>query len=853
MIPFVYSKEEQRILDNSPQYVLRENDDDCLHGYTYTRSTNQWGNPSFIFDTHELTPNLKKSFYAPSGYVISLEISEDQIDEIYDQMVFFGLSSEVDTSLSIKFSYITFDSEVDVITDNSFYDGSDGGAELFFKNTLRTCTNGKELFKIKDATFETTLSFVYTLSFHSEAEESFIELVFKGDPYELLPPDETEYVMYNIMYEESHQDVTRNSITLMVFLIDDFFKEKPNYNPYGFMTDETLPDWEYNPETGENHYRAVYTLSLIANDSIPVGFFDGANMLTITYPANPLSVKIKLEFTSGGKEYAYYSKKFIIGDPNLSVVIDDNFERDSVQRNTEHEYSIHLDNCDYKDVILFDASVNVLPSRLTDEEYGFDLFDKEFPKTGVEGKYYYLPSDEEIALHNEGRDSEFINEPAGGEYFVWDKEEKKYVPYEGVSLIKSHYDYTQEEEFDFDSLAVASMRMPFSGNWTFNIDLMTASSNYSCNITSKKQTFTVAASEAQEDYIILNMPDEIHLLHGGKDIEIIPTISTYKEDINYYYDYEVSRDGVVNVIEGEDGKLTIRPLNTGLITLTINVESIDFSKISKTISIRVLDAIYDISSILIPDEFHFAGQDLTAAICIRGFTEIHNIDVDWTITDKNGVEVDSEKIVVHNNATMTFVSPERGDYTIEASYEGIKLDSVVVQIRKIDINAFLRQHIWWIVLITIGLVVLVAFIMSLTKRGRTMLDHIERVNELFHQCLSDDRLTKSELLTIRKETSRCLHRCEDLNIEAFNQYEKAVRYLKKSLNDVNALLKKWDNLTPEDKSVLINQLDKDLAKALSFAEEIETAKKLVEDYHTQANRNNFESVQDDNPKKKSKK
>lgn len=88
-----------------------------------------------------------------------------------------------------------------------------------------------------------------------------------------------------------------------------------------------------------------------------------------------------------------------------------------------------------------------------------------------------------------------------------------------------------------------------------------------------------------------------------------------------------------------------------------------------------------------------------------------------------------------------------------------------------------------------------------------------------------------------------------MNIDALNQYEKATRYLRKSLADTKALLNEYDHLTPEEKSVITDHLDKDLAKALNVAKEIEAAKDLIEAYHVQANKKNYEYIK---PEKKNK-
>ena len=63
---------------------------------------------------------------------------------------------------------------------------------------------------------------------------------------------------------------------------------------------------------------------------------------------------------------------------------------------------------------------------------------------------------------------------------------------------------------------------------------------------------------------------------------------------------------------------------------------------------------------------------------------------------------------------------------------------------------------------------------------------------------------------------------------------------------------KYDELTPEEKGVMYERLDKDLSKALIVAKEIENAKELIEAYHNKANRHNFEEIKKEKPEKERK-
>ena len=351
-----------------------------------------------------------------------------------------------------------------------------------------------------------------------------------------------------------------------------------------------------------------------------------------------------------------------------------------------------------------------------------------------------------------------------------------------------------------------------------------------------------------EDTIILNVPDYINLLAGGDTVDVIPTVSNYDESVEYYFDYELSKDNVINVQQSESGKLNLSPINAGTCSLTVKVNYKPNHVIIKTVSVRVLDAIYDVASIKVPDEFHYAGKDLTCAINIRGFTNFQNLDIKWVVKNKKGEELPEGQVIDNGDATITITEPNSDDYTISASYEDVLLDTVIVKVRQVDMNKFLRMNIWWIFLLTVGMVVLIFFLRNLIRKGKTTVESIERVYEVYCACLSDDKLTLEELKRINKEIKKCLHRCEDMNIEALNQYEKAIRYLRKSLADCKNLLQHWENISPEDKGVFSDRLDKDLAKALNVAKEIENAKQLSEQYHNQANKKNYETVEDDSSK-----
>lgn len=472
------------------------------------------------------------------------------------------------------------------------------------------------------------------------------------------------------------------------------------------------------------------------------------------------------------------------------------------------------------------------------------------PDLGAEDHLIYIASHEEVRLHAEGKDEEIRNSVATGTYYIWSKEENKYVTFNGIEL----FDYSYPEYLEEGKEPGGDVSIPYAGKYSFSLRFEGNTSFEIIYFHSSAQKLEVTASNESQDQIVLTsgkgevMPNDINIYLGGDLLEVIPSVSSEATGVKYYFYWsEPSKEGILDIEEEENGKLIITPLAVGIVEkLSIRVESELFKPITRIISIRVLDAIFDVAKIQVPNEFHQAGKPLTASVSIRGFTGIQNIDIEWTAKAKDGTELVVDKqYVVNGNASMTIVNPESTDYTISASYQGVKLDSLTVQVRYTDLNKFLKVNVWWIFLMTIALVVFVVLMRKIFKRGKTTVENIERVYQVFCQCLSDDKLTLQELKTIKKEITRCVHRCEDLNIEALNQYEKAIRYLRKSLADTVVLIKRWDSITIEEKSACTEKLNLDLSKALNVAREIENAKDLIDQYHYKANRKNYEKIVDD--------
>ena len=873
--------------ENVAPVITRTTDepiDGVLHGYTYTDDVQSESKVVRKYDSRELSPQIESVYCAPSGHMFYLTIDDETLDEIFDQI---DLINPDYYYMNICYNYGVRGIEMYLDSNGKWCeDGDNDYRREWMKNTFKNDVMGRQILKVDEVQIPADLYVrteiqIYDLDDHGVDDWGWTitrvwEINFYSKVVEIKPYGENDYIGARIRYYQ--EDEYEKRINIDALMIPGFFNEMDwertgvEYNEYGWLTKTTtVYPYETRPD-GSPHYFCDYTVSLVAFETITIGYLENGG-IELTYPTSPIEAKLKLEFVDNHDDkHVYYSEPFIIGDPDIRISIDGPQHRTSIQQYSEHNFCINFDiiNRDHISGFSIDASATI--DRLYED--GTNVFycynDEPLPETGSKGVYYYYPSAREKQLHAEGRDEEFLGDPSEGEYYTWWQDENLEDGDDSHFALVSDYDlfsvsYPDTEMLNIDELMgetipeealdnVLNQRVSipcisrFAGYY-LHVIMAFDNGGYAYIERRVQGQFEVTYASKTENIIIIDNSDNINLLADAGDIDITPTLSAQSEDVDYYFDYEVNKEGIIDVVQDLDGKLSIHPSHSGVVELTIGVESSEFSRITKTVTIRVLDSIYDVAKIEVPDEFHYANKDLTVGISIRGFKDVQNIDIEWKVKNKAGEELPAEKMVVHKNASMTILNPDSDDYTITAFYDGIELSNVTVQVRYVDVNSFLRVNIWWIVAITIGFVAFILVFTSILKRGKTTVEHIERVYQVFCKCYSDDKLTVSELNNIKREITKCLHRCEDLNIDAFNQYEKATRYLRKSLADTKSLIKEYDHLSPEERSVLSERLDKDLAKALNVAKEIETAKDLIESYHMKANRSNYEKITEDKKSK----
>ena len=827
---FAYAKEGVKQVNADPEHnwdkeVIEEEGWNIIHFYT----------------KEELVPTLKKDFCVPSGFAFYLEIEDETVSNIIEEIK--TIPNYTYSKISFQFGYTFYGSTIEDFTIRYYNEDDinaksttgqpiDGMAVLIKENVHK-----HEIFKsneFKDS--DNVSAFVEIGIADADLKTHRLRLISKALSVE--PFDETDYISLLVQHKPQ-----KNTAHLTSIVINGFFNTTIYPNEYGFTIDDGT-DFEH---------------SFIANDSTTIARFTNVSnpAMELTIPEQGIWVKSKIHFISGGKEYDYYSHNIFIQDPGFALLVDGYANRDTVQKNTEHVCEFSLGNHDIEEMEPKNASIldiNLLPVRLSDDKNGHELYENPYlPPYGEPGHYYYLPSDNEISLYNAGKLDELNNSHYEGQYYIAG-EDGVLSEYNGLEIFNKNI---TELNFNPD-FNKTTFSVPFIGKWEFEIKQVKLCFKYETidyvfnSLEYIYQPLEVVAAKDEAETITLNVGDELNLLLGGNTVDVIPTLSDSEDEV-YYFDWSLDKEGIISFTKDPSGKISITPERAGLVNLTVSAESKYLTKTTKTIPVRVMDSIYGVAKLVAPDGFHYVDEECTISVDIRGITRFQNIKIDWTVKEIDKTEsVPAAEYIVNNDATLTLLKPKSTTYKITAAYEGVELGSIEVHFGYVDVDLFLRNNIWWIALITLGLVFVVVFLKHLTNRGRTTVQHIDYVYSSLSTFLSNDKLSKSEAKKTKRLITSCLNSCEDLNIEASNQYEKAIRYLRKSLTDIKAILNKWDKNDETEKSVLIDRLVTDLAKALNVAKEIETAREIIDANHQKANKKNFEYIETPKPEKKKK-
>ena len=198
---------------------------------------------------------------------------------------------------------------------------------------------------------------------------------------------------------------------------------------------------------------------------------------------------------------------------------------------------------------------------------------------------------------------------------------------------------------------------------------------------------------------------------------------------------EISTDGTswksaINVldIETDYNKAIINPIGGGVVSINITCTGQNFEPITKTIIVNVIDDIYSITTLAIPDEFHYSNQNITIGLNVDKYNNIVNFEPSWSVIDKNGNEI---PFIDNHDLSITIENPLENDYTISVLFNGIEIDTQTIQVRDINVDAFIQQNIIWIAIVTVAFAGLIIFLKYLLEKRGSIVTKIENTNKKF--------------------------------------------------------------------------------------------------------------------------
>ena len=337
-------------------------------GYTYTQNDIER-----YYDSPDFVPDIVTNFWAPSGYKFTLNYTDEKLNKVFDQAEECG----------ITYGYIDF-----ILNYKKF--GMNIYLESFIndfsgENAREDCiawvkdkfNNFRPFYEAKEVTVETDISL--NIQFYFATQYSGMTFNFEGETLQVKPFDAKDAIKVHSSYYDDPERGDRR-IDIRGEIIPGFFYEPPYYNEYGFHTDTVVSRYIQIEDSYDKYDDcADYKLTLFAYRTVEIGDLTEGGGLEVTYPSHPLNVSAKLEFTSGGTNYEFWSNEFIIGDPNFSVAIDGYNDRSSVQSGTEHNYSLHFDTYDDREIYSLSTRATASPARLNKSENLIEYYDLVIP------------------------------------------------------------------------------------------------------------------------------------------------------------------------------------------------------------------------------------------------------------------------------------------------------------------------------------------------------------------------------------------------------------------------------------------------------------------------------------------
>ena len=636
------------------------------------------------------------------------------------------------------------------------------------------------VYETDDKISDTTVSITvkYILNFSDSTGKEYTYYLF----FEIEPYFVKKTEPGDILKLESlYYLINDERVEIFTTLNDNLFNPK-----YGFKTDGRVPI-----EGTEDYYENYLIQYIDLDNNIIIDTdndYDNSGITLEEMPKQEMNIVAKLTFKQDGVEYIILSNELVISQKTNNLLVDGYNNRTSFGKNNDHKLKLE---------------VNVPYEEITES-------------------WFYLEVEEtheEIVNH--------VLEPS--EYWEMTKSSifKSYTTcepdfYEVIVNFKNSGNYTLTGQFRLNTKTIQ-----YYDVLSFNITVTDEEINY----TPLDQALTLNVDEridlvAGANKINLEAVIANDILNGGE----IPTFT-----------WELSRLNVLD-IETDYNKAIINPIGGGVVSINVTCTGQNFEPITKTIIVNVIDDIYSITTLAIPDEFHYSNQNITIGLNFDKYNNIVNFEPSWSVVDKNGNEI---PFIDNHNLSITIENPLENDYTISVLFNGIEIDTQTIQVRDINVDAFIQQNIIWIAIVTVAFAGLIIFLKYLLEKRGSIVTKIENTNKKFASIDINSPNIVKQLGKIRLSILADIDFAKNLNMNALNEYEKTIQYLAKSLSEIKFLMKNKGKVEQQLYIESFERLAHNLARALETIKEIEEAKQNSLKNSYMANENNIVKIKEE--------
>ena len=756
-------------------------DEDIVLEYTDERSESSLeGTILTRHYTNITVGDITEIFKAPSGCVLTIEPNDFNIATIANH---FKETTEAATNENyysmIYMQTYRYINGVKFEADYVAHWSVDIGLQMYLWNNLSSLT----LYESDEKTVDLSVSASLEVGLYYKYTDGDQQKdAFTKLIFDFAPYEIKKYEKGDILNLKTNYYLSLGNprIDVTCQLLYDIFNEK-----YGFKTDGRSLN-----EDGSVYYENYIIKYIDIDTNSIVATYTGKDIdkvLSIeSSPNKPINLSATLSFTQDDISYIYYSNTVTVQNCLGSLTIDGFNNRTSIGVGNTHQFRLET------------------------------LFD---PKD-IDTAWFYLEdstTNKEVVNH--------VLEPT-------------YPPVEENSPTYQLYHEYQDDFFTFEYKCDTVGEVTLIGN----IKIDGATTQYYDDL---EFTFTVTENEIEytplNEGLTVNVDDVIDVVAGGSDFVITPNLASDLindgEVINYTY--SLSRLNVIDVKQVGD-EFNISTIGSGVVVLTISVNTKGNGIINKSITINSVDNIYSIASVTVNDEFHYSGQNLEAKLHVEHYNNLLNFAPEWKVFNRDGEEVE---FVDNHDLSITVIEPKESDYTISAYYHGVEINSLVVQVRDVNVNEFVKNNIIWIVLITLLILGLFIFGKILIGKKGSIVKKIDGVIDRFDKIDAHDKDVVKKLNHLRLILLADIDYAKNIDMNALNEYEKAIRSLAEAMVNIKKIAKNKDKLSETEYLDTFNDIRNKLEKALIVAREIEDAKQLALRNSYMANENNIVSVE----------